>query len=67
MTEVFYYKAKFIFIILKDSDYSGEVTFGRIETKYMAENFKFFDVTSEDYWQVGLSDVMVLFKIIDWK
>ena len=30
MTEVFYYKAKFIFIILKDSDYSGEVTFGRL-------------------------------------
>jgi len=43
----------------EDSDYSGEVTFGRIETKYMAENFKFFDVTSEDYWQVGLSDVKI--------
>lgn len=45
---------------MKDADYSGEVTFGRVETKYMSNNFQFFDVTSEDYWQVGLTDIMVL-------
>lgn len=33
-----------------ENDNNGEVLFGKINTNYMATNFDFFPVTSDDYW-----------------
>lgn len=40
-----------------DNENNGEVLFGKINTDYMATNFDFFPVISDDYWQIKLDDI----------
>lgn len=50
-------KQIFAVYLANDNEFNGEITFGRIDTNYMMNNLIFFDVTSEDYWQVQLNDI----------
>jgi len=37
----------------------GFIQFGKIDKSMLASNFSFFDVTSDAYWEIGLTDIKI--------